>query len=282
MKAGLERLVAADLARPLPGAVAAFAARLAERFAPAKAVLFYGSCLRDGARDGLLDFYVLTARPLGLADRIVGPTVRFVAADGLRAKVAVMPLSRFRAAMDPMAPLPYLWARFSQPVGLAWVEGPEAEAEIRSALAQALAAAAWWAERLSPAGTPAEAAFATLFRHSYGAELRAERADRPARLVEAAPERWRQAARLAFSDPSGDERRRAPAAWSWRHRLGRLAAAARLAKAAFTVQGGADYIAWKVERHSGRPVRLTDWQRRHPLLAAPRLLLSMKRQGLIR
>jgi hypothetical protein len=61
-------------------------------------------------------------------------------------------------------------------------------------------------------------------------------------------------------------------------RRGKLYSIARLAKASFTFAGGADYIAWKINRHSEATVRLKPWHRRHPLLAAisllPRLLMS--------
>ena len=42
----------------------------------------------------------------------------------------------------------------------------------------------------------------------------------------------------------------------------------RLAKASFTFAGGAEYIAWKINRHAGTSIELKPWQRRHPLLAA--------------
>ena len=42
----------------------------------------------------------------------------------------------------------------------------------------------------------------------------------------------------------------------------------RLAKAAFTFAAGADYLAWKISRHSGIEVKLKPWQRRHPVLGA--------------
>ena len=44
----------------------------------------------------------------------------------------------------------------------------------------------------------------------------------------------------------------------------------------------AEYAAWKVERHSGVKLELSDWQRRHPLLAAPGVYLRLRRQGLLR
>ena len=67
--------------------------------------------------------------------------------------------------------------------------------------------------------------------------------------------------------------------WSFRRRQGKLLAALRLIKAAFTFQGGADYLAWKIERHSKVKVELTDWQRRHPILAAITLVPRLYKRG---
>jgi hypothetical protein len=96
------------------------------------------------------------------------------------------------------------------------------------------------------------------------AELRTERGNRlsasspPRRLV-------RRAFTLALhgwaltSAPGGDgklepgltDRQRWARAWALRRACGKALNALRLAKAAFTFEGGADYLAWKIERHSG-------------------------------
>ncbi|HKY89451.1 MAG TPA: hypothetical protein VJM11_00365, partial [Nevskiaceae bacterium] len=96
---------------------------------------------------------------------------------------------------------------------------------------------------------------------------------------------------IAFDvDPAGtvapqlsdDARIEAERDWSRRKRLGKPLNLLRLAKAAFTFDGAMDYVAWKVERHSGVKVEVSEWQRRHPLLAAPGLYLRLKRRGVIR
>ena len=46
-------------------------------------------------------------------------------------------------------------------------------------------------------------------------------------------------------------------------------------KAAFTFQGAARYAAWKIERHTGVPIEVTPWRERHPILAAPGVLLKV-------
>lgn len=282
----LAALIAASSAQKLPTAITAFARRLAEDVPEGLAVLFYGSCLRDPALapalDNVLDFYVLTQRPRSLADRVLVPTVHFVESDGLRAKVAVMPVAAFARAMRLGALSTHLWARFCQPVALAWVHDDRTKAAVHDALVQAACTAAWWAERLAPPHCSVEETWQGLFRHTYAAELRAEADNRPSQLVAAAPNHWRQLAALTFTAPLPAERRTAARAWARRRWLGKPLAAARLIKAAFTFTSGANYLAWKIERHTGYRLLLTPWQQRHPVLAAVPLLLRLRRAGIIR
>ena len=70
-------------------------------------------------------------------------------------------------------------------------------------------------------------------------------------------------------DPA--ERKRILGWWARRRRIGKPLNLVRLARATATFDGAARYAAWKVERHTGVPVRLAPWQERHPLLAAPGL-----------
>ena len=63
---------------------------------------------------------------------------------------------------------------------------------------------------------------------------------------------------------------------------GKFLSAVRLAKASTTFAGGADYIAWKINRHAGTDIKLKPWQRRFPLLGAISLLPRLLRSGAIR
>ena len=63
---------------------------------------------------------------------------------------------------------------------------------------------------------------------------------------------------------------------------GKLLSVLRLAKASATYAGGAEYIAWKINRHAGTKIELKPWQKRHPLLAAISLLPRLLRSGAIR
>ena len=70
--------------------------------------------------------------------------------------------------------------------------------------------------------------------------------------------------------------------WGRRRIEGKLLSVLRLAKASATYAGGADYIAWKINRHAGTDFELKPWQKRHPLLAAISLLPRLLKSGAIR
>jgi hypothetical protein len=306
----LSTLLDAELHRPLPAAVTQLAALFAARAGGGcAAVLYYGSTLRDDTLDGVLDFYVLLddvrrwpgSRATQLANRWLPPNVGYLDApldDGrLRAKYAVMSVAQFRAGMSLRALDTTLWARFCQPCACAWSRGDADRLAVCEAVAAAARTAAHWAALLGPARGRAGDYWRALFGRTYGAELRVERAarggdivardtDRYARLLPAA---W-QAEALAFDEHDGvlapridaGERARAARRWAWRQHLGKPLNVLRLLKAACTFDGAADYVAWKVERHSGYRLELRDWQRRHPLLAAPGIYLRLRRVGVLR
>jgi hypothetical protein len=119
------------------------------------------------------------------------------------------------------------------------------------------------------------------FSLTYSAELRAERKARGLSVVDAEPDRY-----LRFTAPAAAaiERSGARPRQSWaRTRIeGKALSVLRLAKASATFAGGADYIAWKINRHAGTSIALKPWQRRHPLLAAISLLPRLLRSGAVR
>jgi len=307
----LAAILAAELDRPVPAGVQALAAHLAGR-APetVAAILFYGSALRTGRADELIDLYVIVdslrawhgGRAPALANRWLPPSIEFVehAAGGavLRAKVAVLDRAQFRARCRPGTADGTIWARFAQPVALVHGRDAAARAEIAAAVADAVTTAAGWAARLGPPSGAPQDYWQALFAATYAAELRVETAARAVTILDHAPARYAELLRpaweaggIAFED-QGDgrlaprlddaDRRRALRRWAWRRRAGKALNLARLAKAAVTVRGGARYIAWKVERHTGLRVEPTPWQERHPLLAGLALLWKLRRRGVVR
>ena len=101
-------------------------------------------------------------------------------------------------------------------------------------------------------------------------------------IVAADPQRYERFARaaLASAPPVGEAAARGW--WKRMRRKGKLLSVARLAKASATFAGGADYIVWKINRHSGAGIELKPWQRRHPLLAAVTLLPRLLKSGAVR
>lgn len=288
--------VGAALSRPVDPAVVAFAERLA-REAGALAVLFYGSNLRTGQREGVLDFYVLTG---GEPEQGLWPTVSYrewqheddTGAQTLRAKIATMTLAKFAQAASGQTIDTTIWARFVQPSALVWCHDQAA----RDAVSQAIELAAITAARLAVAVGPAsgeEAEFwRALFRATYKAELRVEKPGRedsilqlnaahfdgllPAAL-QAGNIPFAQDGRVLIPQMPDRERRRVLRWWGTRRRMGKLLNVARLARATRTFDGAARYAAWKVERHTGERIEVTPFREKHPLLAAPAVALQLWR-----
>jgi hypothetical protein len=281
----LRDLVAAELAEPVDARVAALAAAVAARHgAASRAVLFYGSCLRERQLDGLmLDFYLIVSdyraaydrRWLAAANRLIPPNVFPFADDGLSAKYAVLSEADFARECGVAARSVSVWARFAQPARLVWAADEAARRHAIDAVAQAAPTlfALTPVERDDPL-----AVFREGFRLTYGAELRAERKTKGSSIVDAEPERYRrfgEAVPATPPEPRGGS-------WRWRQRKGKALSVVRLAKASFTFAGGIDYLAWKISRHSGLPIAIKPWQRRWPLVAAITLLPRLLRKGAIR
>lgn len=288
MSGPLEALLAQELARPLPEAVSAFAASLAD---PGRdvAVLYYGSTLRTGDLSGLLDFYVLTKRPHrtgfhGLVERVLWPEVSYHEFDGLKAKVATLPLDVFRRAAEGRTLDTTIWTRFVQPAAIAWSAGDGQQ--VVAAVAEAVKTASKYAAALGPEQGAAEAYWTALFRKTYAAEFRVESPERADTVLGSNAERfsrllplaWR-AAEVEFAEMGGTywPKKKGLPGWALRSAAGKPLNLARLAKAAFTFDGAARYAAYKIEKHTGVALEVTPFRERHPILAAPGVLWTLRR-----
>ncbi len=314
-RAQLSATIGAEIAQPIGSAAAVLVDAIVRRHGRAvDAVLFYGSCLRCvdpvAAEDPVFDFFVLVDDYRNIydgwlaafANTVLPPNVFYLEEPWrdriLRAKYAVVALSQLRRAVSLGAVHSYFWARFAQPVRLAFARDGNVRAVAIDALVDAITTLA--ARTIGLAGenvTPAEF-WTRAFEATYGAELRAERGDRPRLIYEADRERYDGIGGIALQAAgfvtqtradgrisvklSAGARRWAAAAWLLRRLLGKLLSVLRLTKAVFTFDGGADYILWKIERHSGVKAHATPWQRRHPLLAAPALAWRLYRRGAFR
>lgn len=293
MSSPLAQRIADALHSEIHPAVRDFARELGKE-AGARAVLFYGSNLRTGALDGVLDFYVLLP---GAPTERIWPRISYrerAAGDAnLRAKVATMALETFARAAKGESRDTTIWARFVQPSALAWALDDEAGERVVAALAAAARTAGRLAAALGPESGSAEDYWRALFRATYRAEFRVEKPGREDAIlaVNAAhfegllPLAWddggvayaRDGARLA-PQLRERERRRILAWWRRRRRLGKPLNLLRLAKASATFDGAARYAAWKIHRHTGVELEVTPWREKHPLLAAPGALWQVWRQ----
>lgn len=289
--ADLKQLVADELSLPVDPAVAAMATAIAAKHGEAsRAVLFYGSCLRQHQLEGLmLDFYLIVsdyAQAYGkgwmaTANRLIPPNVFYFEHGELASKYAVLSEADFDRECGPEARSTSVVARFAQPSRLVWSSGKIARETVVSSVRQCAPALLGWARPLAPRDASIEVLWKRAFQLTFGAELRAERTDRSASIVDSDPDRYRRfgEAALAGLPPGGTGTSRW---WKRMQRKGKLLSALRLAKASATFAGGADYIAWKINRHAGTKIELKPWQRRHPLLAGLTLLPRLLKSGAVR
>lgn len=295
----LER-VTHDLSVELPCEVTTAAALLAAEVNTV-AVLFYGSVLRSGDLDDVLDFYVLTNGSGGSSWRralhaILWPDVTFrrfrIGGRAICAKVATMPLTTFERAASGRLLDTTIWTRFAQPCALVWTKNMTHAPQVTEAVAAAIVTAARFAAAIGPRKGRARDFWLALFAATYRTEFRIERAHRSLQIVDhdvarydvLLPAAWHEggipfdnAGGLYLPQLSPVERKRLISAWRVRAAAGKLLNIARLIKAGFTFEGAARYALRKIERHAGVHIAATPWRERHPILAAPAVLWRVLR-----
>jgi hypothetical protein len=283
----LKALVAEELAVPVDERVSAMAQAIAVQHGKAsRAVLFYGSCLREKQLEGLmLDFYLIVSdyraaydkRWLAAANRLIPPNVFYFEHGGLVSKYAVLSEADFHRLNGPETSSVSVWARFAQPSRLVWTAS-------KAARDRAIAAVSRAAPTLLAAAGPREGEsglnlWRRAFALTYSSELRAERKGRSASVVDLDPQRYDRFIAPALKAAKGLQPK---SSWAWRRVEGKGLSVLRLAKASLTFAGGADYIIWKINRHAGTDIKLKPWQQRHPLLAGLSLLPRLLKSGAVR
>jgi hypothetical protein len=254
----------------------------------------------------MLDFYLIVSDYdaaygkswLATWNRRLPPNVFPFQHDSLIAKVAVLSESDFHNLNRPAASTVSVWARFAQPSRLVWCADDRAQhaavIAISGAAPTLLNAALAFVER----NVDVLDLWQSGFQMTYGAELRAERKDRPSSVIAFDPERYRRFGIAALghthiaNEMRGDKVLLLPDVdgriaqeknrWPSLRRRGKLLTIARLAKAAFTYAGGIDYLAWKINRHAGTQIIIRPWQRKWPLVAALFLVPKLWAKGAVR
>jgi hypothetical protein len=317
-RAALEAILRAELAGPvLPGAQRLAAEIRAQHGDAVVALLFYGSCLRRGVTEGVLDFYAIVdgyraayRSPLpALLGAALPPNVHYLElpAENLRTKYALISLTDFARRATPASLDCRIWSRFCQPARIAWArDDATREALVRSAAEAALTLAsrvlAWTPGDAGGRALDSREAWARAFHETYRAELRSEQPASIDAIAAADPARYATVLRAALvalaergecellsaterelrvaQDPAALSRARR--AWRLRRPLAKTLAIAGLLKTAFTFQGWLPYVVWKLERHSGKKIELSDRQRRRPLVYAWPVIFRLLRDGVLR
>jgi len=275
------------------------------------AVLFYGSCLRNGDPfDGLVDLYLVVdnyrcannGRFKAFWNWLLPPNVFYAEfpCDGniLRCKYAVLSRKDLRTGTSRRWFHSYLWGRFSQPTAIAWARDDKLRLEVASCLAQAIHT---FLARTLPCATPEgdiESLWSGALGLSYHAEMRPESGTRAGELIRANRD-WYQRitaavapalalpfqlrANAVYTTRFGTRQQHlCRAGWKLRTVQGKLLSIARLLKALFTFDGGLDYAAWKLERHSGQHIEVPERVRRYPLIFVWGLFWDLYRRGIFR
>lgn len=313
--AELLRLVDQPSQQPLAEPIRKVGEDLAEHFRESiQGILFYGSCLRmNNPHESLVDCYVLVNRYsnafsswwLSLLNHVLPPNVfyREVPLNGqvIRVKYSVLTLADFEQCVSLRRFHSYFWGRFAQPTVIVFTKSEEVRNRILQGLAMAVLT---FFRRVLPCLSAPFSAYDFWRRGltlSYGAELRSESSGRFQTLWDSDSEYYERVAEALLPasfpgssilesvesptysyDVSGWQRTKNALGWMFRRIQGKFLSVLRLMKAAYTFQGGVDYLIWKIERHSGVKIELTPQQRRHPILAGLWAFWRLYRQGAFR
>ncbi|MDA5193649.1 hypothetical protein [Govanella unica] len=310
-RARLFDVIRKELATPVDPRVGAAVEDLAKRLGDAVVgVMFYGSCLRTGdLSEKILDFYVIVEsyealwprrRFLRLANRLLPPNVFYaecvVGGETLRSKYAVLSLADFERLCGPDTFNSSVWARFAQPVRMVWARDKATEVRLARAVTDAVLTTIGETLPLKRATFGPGELWPRAFTETYAVELRSEKQDKGQEIVALYQERYDALTPIVlacFGSRAVDGGRysrpenlpsldKITSRWSLRRRQGKILSVLRLIKAASTFEGGLDYLAWKISRHSGVPLVVTPWQRRHPVLAGLTMFWRLHRKGAFR
>lgn len=308
----LLQLIAQEMSRPVAAPFLDLARAVRERCGDGVlAVVLYGSCLRAGtAEAGVVDLFVIldqrrnfSAGPFERALLgVLPPSVYYLecgaAGSRLRCKYAVVSLADLESGVCSTWQV-YFWARLAQPLRLLYARDAAARRSVYGVVGTALLTFLRAALPLLEGGPlDAESIWRRSLSLTLAAELRPEPAARALLLAHSGAEYG--AAVLQSAGPAlpgllsggahgwhipparAAARRAGRARWLLRRVLGRSGSVLRWIKAAATFSGGVDYAAWKIERHTGVRLEVSERLRRWPLIFGWAVLWKLWRSGALK
>ncbi len=262
-------------------------------------VVFYGSCRRTREyQDAMLDFYVIidqyshaySSHWYSIANKILPPNVFYLQVvlndQVYRCKYTVMSQQGLLSAVDKSFH-PYFWARFTQPLSFVYAINDEVRKWIANVQCKA---AITFVDSVKDTFTQeftSEALWVRGLQLTYSAELRAETKQRAGVIYDSQCDFYDGITTALFQGKEinfSTRKMKHLTSIKWRIRaiLGKILSILRLMKATTTFVNGVDYIAWKIERHTGEKIVVSDKLRKYPLIYCWPLLFKLYKQGNIR
>jgi hypothetical protein len=275
-------------------------------------VMFYGSCLRKDTVDGVLDFWVIVddyhdayAKGwLARVNQIAPPNVFYIECEHqgqtLKSKYGVISRQAFEKGTSFGAWHPYVWARFAQPARILACRDDAARQVLVVAVANAILTIVARLVCILPArGDELRFSLAAFwqeaFHRTYDSERRPEAEEIIRELYAVDEERYNAVATFALKQLARDghfvdatalarsfrvtmprhARHMGRLRWRLMRFYSRSLGLIRLAKTALTFGDWVSYVLWKLERHTGQRLELSERQRKHPLIFAWPIILPL-------
>lgn len=264
------------------------------------AVVFYGSCMRTKEyQNALLDFYVVVnnyrsayqGRWYAVLNKVLPPNVFFAKAKvnniTYQAKFAVISQADLQKRTALSAFHPYFWARFMQPIAIVYSRTEEDIDWLCEVQKQAAMTFYSKTYPLLEGHVSSRNFWENGLRLTYATELRAESAQRAQVLYDADSAFYDYYSQHLFAmkdhfNQQAQANNLFRLQWKLRIIYGKYISILRLLKATQTFVGGVDYIAWKIHRHTGDEIKVSNNLRKYPWLFCWPLLLRLFIKGKVR
>ena len=283
------------------------------------AVVFYGSCLSqpqneasttDQSAKQLVDLYAIISdyqrawpkrRLLSWLAKLLPPNVFFLQQEQpngevIHCKYAVLTLQDFEAGCRDWFHC-YLYGRFAQPIAITYCQSEAHKTRLIKALSQATNTLLHETLPLLTDDFRPRDLWRLALQRSYSTEMRPETQERADKLIcidpsyyETTAGTWLQHGQLAtiqtetgtvFVAPAGKLKRLIwRSRWLLRMLWGKTLSLLRLLKALSTFDGAIDYAVYKVEKHTGKPIQISERIRGQRFLFTLVLLVKLLRTSI--